>query len=747
MIISLGALLFICSFAIVIAGLLSFLRNPERSQNKWFLALSLSVGFWTVSNFIASNISHQFITELAVKLDFSSAIFMAWCLLKFVSVFIVATGEGRKTVLLTRIVTSRTFSILTCVLNIIVILAIFLNQIFTVQIKPELVIKALPTYPVYIALVILYVVLALGDLFIGYWKGTNIERQKLSYIVGGFSAAAVGNILSNIVFPSLISDRSTITLLNGIGYLSVFILVLFLYLAITTRRLFDIRLVIARSLAYVFIIGTLGIFYLTVLSTASLLFLTENEINIRGIIINFAATGIAVITFPYLRKFFTRLTSQLFFKDDYEIQDVVNNLTAITTTTLDLDKLFSDSGRLINSSLKSSWSAFALQDEKNNFRIIGDSIRPPELKNIGKEVKPYLKPGVILDADTLDKARLLSILQKYRIEVIVPMHANQSLIGFITLGTKQNGAAYGQKDHRLLKIGADSLSVAAQNALRFEEIQNFASTLQGKVDEATKNLRKANEKLKQMDQTKDDFISMASHQLRTPLTSVKGYVSMVMEGDAGKINSGQRKLLDQAFISSQRMVYLIADLLNVSRLRTGKFIIEPKPTNLADVVEGEITQLIETAKGRELELTYQKPKDFPTLMLDDTKIRQVIMNFADNAIYYTPAGGHIKVGLEDKGESVEFTVVDDGIGVPKAEQHHLFGKFYRAGNAKKARPDGTGLGLFMAKKVIVAQGGSIIFHSAEGKGSTFGFSFAKAPLLPEHFKGPKPPVETTATPE
>jgi signal transduction histidine kinase len=203
---------------------------------------------------------------------------------------------------------------------------------------------------------------------------------------------------------------------------------------------------------------------------------------------------------------------------------------------------------------------------------------------------------------------------------------------------------------------------------------------------------------------------------------------MVLEGDAGKINKQQKELLNQSFISSQRMVYLIADLLNVSRLRTGKFVIEAKPTNLAEVVEGELAQLKETAKGRGLELTFDPPKKFPQLMLDETKIRQVIMNFTDNAIYYTPDGGHIKVSLEDKPDSVELLVVDDGIGVPKAEQHHLFTKFYRAGNARKARPDGTGLGLFMAKKVIIASGGALIFRSQEGQGSTFGFTFPKAKL-------------------
>jgi signal transduction histidine kinase len=223
---------------------------------------------------------------------------------------------------------------------------------------------------------------------------------------------------------------------------------------------------------------------------------------------------------------------------------------------------------------------------------------------------------------------------------------------------------------------------------------------------------------------------MASHQLRTPLTSVKGYLSMVLEGDAGKINATQQKMLGQAFTSSQRMVYLIADLLNVSRLRTGKFVIEASPTNLALMIEEELAQLVEAAKVRDLELTFDKPKDPPELMLDETKTRQVVMNFIDNAIYYTPSGGHIKVELKSDDRKVELRVIDDGIGVPKAEQHHLFTKFYRAGNARKARPDGTGLGLFMAKKVVIAQGGSVIFESTEGKGSVFGFSFSRHKLAP-----------------
>lgn len=303
-----------------------------------------------------------------------------------------------------------------------------------------------------------------------------------------------------------------------------------------------------------------------------------------------------------------------------------------------------------------------------------------------------------------------------------------SFTGTILIGQRLNGRViYDDERANLAKV-SNEIALALENTLQYTRIQQFNAELEKKIEDATGKLQKSNEKLKALDEAKDEFISMASHQLRTPLTSVKGYISMILEGDAGQVTEQQRLFLDQAFISSQRMVYLIADLLNVSRLKTGKFIIEAKPTYLPDVIESEISQLYETAKSRELKLVFNKPDEFPTLNLDEVKIRQVIMNFTDNAIYYTPKGGKITLDLTVSKGTVEFKVQDTGIGVPKSEQHHLFTKFYRAGNAKKARPDGTGLGLFMAKKVVVAQGGAILFSTEEGKGSTFGFTFPLAKL-------------------
>ena len=312
---------------------------------------------------------------------------------------------------------------------------------------------------------------------------------------------------------------------------------------------------------------------------------------------------------------------------------------------------------------------------------------------------------------------------------VVKLLARRQIVGLLVVGYVTPTQQLNQTDTDLLDRLSESVGVALDNKLLFEENQHVL-----------RQIKESNAKLLALDEAKDDFISMASHQLRTPLTSVKGYISMIKEGDAGKITPMQSQMLNQAFFSSQRMVYLIADLLNVSRLRTGKFVIDTAKVNLAQMINEEVDQLKEIAKVHSQKLVYSQPKNFPDLMLDDVKTRQVIMNFLDNALHYTPKGGTITVHLLNNPNTVEFRVEDNGIGVPAGERAHLFTKFYRAANARKARPDGTGLGLFMAKKVIIAQGGSLIFESKEGKGSIFGFIFSKA----KHTVLPEAPAKTPA---
>jgi signal transduction histidine kinase len=338
------------------------------------------------------------------------------------------------------------------------------------------------------------------------------------------------------------------------------------------------------------------------------------------------------------------------------------------------------------------------------------------------------KSKIIFIDDLSEQDNIKITLSDNNVSVVSRLMASSqknTITAYLILGPKKSGNIYNGQDKKAIGIISDELAIAISNALSFEEIKNFNTTLQGKVDDATKQLRKTNEKLKALDETKDDFISMASHQLRTPLSIIKGYVNMVVSGDAGKVNQQQKDFLDQALISSETMVRLVTELLNVSRITSGKFSVETNPVNLADIVENEVQQLTNMAGERNIDITFQKPKDFPTLMLDEEKIRQVVANFIDNAIHYSKdKGAKINVQLTNTDDII-FEVIDNGIGVPPSEKEHLFTKFYRAKNAKEARPNGTGVGIYLAKVVINELGGDLIFESKEGVGSTFGFRFKK----------------------
>jgi signal transduction histidine kinase len=516
--------------------------------------------------------------------------------------------------------------------------------------------------------------------------------------------------------------------------------------AIVAQRLFNIQAAVARSVAYTLTIATLGAFYVAIVFVASTLLFGLKASGVQAQLVYAVLALIMALSFQPVKRSFDHFSTRVFYQDAYDPQILLNKINRVLVATVELDDLLTKTLFLMQNALKVDFCLAVLMPQgSQNLRVVGTSKKSmSDADVVAAHTKvSQVKRRRVLITDYLgpDESGLSELLNVNDIAVVARLgngsKTGEKQLGHIMLGSKKSGNPFDKQDIRMIETIANELVIAIENALHFEEIQQFNVTLQQKVDEATRRLRESNRKLKLLDETKDDFISMASHQLRTPLTSVKGYISLVLDGDAGPIKSNQRKLLDQAFTSSQRMVYLIADLLNVSRLKTGKFIIEPTPVNLADVVQDEVDQLVETAGSRSLELKYHKPAHFPVLNLDETKTRQVIMNFIDNAIYYTPAGGHIEVLLLETHRTVELRVVDDGIGVPKTVQHHLFSKFYRADNAQKARPDGTGLGLFMAKKVVIAQGGAIIFNSQEGHGSTFGFTFPKSALAADQKAPPQ----------
>lgn len=713
----------------LLVGLLVYVKNQQAAMNRYFLGLTSVLSLWSIANYLSTHpvfFSQLYLVRFVL---FCAALLNLMVMLTFLAFPAANIPEKYRS----RVKWSVGLSV---VIAFLMLTPIAFRSLRVVNGHTS------PEVEPGIVLLLLQTLILLGGSVIGIIRRLRTARGKakdqlhlvLLGLAGTFGLILISNFLLVVLFnvSALVPLGPAFTLVFSFS---------FAY-AIIKHQLFNIRRAAARGFAYLLTIGLLALVYSILLFILSAyIFKNKQALDTETQVIFTVLALLMALSFQNIRQFFDKLSAKIFFKDAYNPQELLDELNQIIVSTVSLESMLKKTLQLIQESLKAEFCLAVLTipgTHKN--RIIGTvpkTFSPQDMAAVHSKAVTGRSMAQITVTDTLDDRdnTLREILIENDIALLAriggDLSGREKQLGHIIIGSKRNGNSYDSQDMRLIAIFTNELVIAIQNALRFEEIQNFNLTLQEKVQQATKELRHTNERLKDLDDTKDDFISMASHQLRTPLTSVKGYLSLVLEGDAGKINATQQKMLTQAFTSSQRMVYLIADLLNVSRLKTGKFVIEPVRTNLADVISDEIEQLKEQAASRQVTLEYAKPAGFPELMLDETKTRQVIMNFIDNAIYYTPAGGHIQVTLTDKDGMVELRVKDDGIGVPKAEQHHLFTKFYRAGNARKARPDGTGLGLFMAKKVIAAQGGSLVFESQEGKGSTFGFTFSKSRLLPE----------------
>jgi signal transduction histidine kinase len=512
------------------------------------------------------------------------------------------------------------------------------------------------------------------------------------------------------------------------GPLFAFVTSAGIFYVIAKNGLFDIRLTVMRTFAYALSLATLaGIYYALAYFLSIIILHTQVEPN-NALLnpLNVILALVLAFIFQPIKRIFDRLTNLVFYRDSYDTTEFFTRITRKTSAITDLYALLHYASSDIKDTLKAQFASFSIHETGKRPIFVSTAKQPAiplkDLDTLSVYFSQTHQTAVTIESlGTAPEDHLIRrMLKSHQANFVIPIIQEESLSSFLFLGESLS-SGYTSRDIVALDTIAGELGIAIRNALSIHEVKNLNATLQQRVDDATKELRASNAQLQKLDEAKDEFISMASHQLRTPLTSIKGYISMLMEGDVGQVSKEQKHLLQEVFMSSERMVRLIGDFLNVSRLQTGKFVIDKHPVDIAKIVGDEVEGLETNAQSRGLKFIFKKPKNIPELHLDENKIQQVIMNFCDNAIYYSKENSKIQVNLSVVDNQVEFTVKDTGIGVPSGEQEQLFNKFFRATNARKQRPDGTGVGLFLAKKVIDAHDGKIIFASKEGKGSTFGF--------------------------
>lgn len=306
--------------------------------------------------------------------------------------------------------------------------------------------------------------------------------------------------------------------------------------------------------------------------------------------------------------------------------------------------------------------------------------------------------------------------------VLVPLVVKEKAAGFIFVAKEVPYEEATEADRELVSILANQISQAIENSLLYEQLWQSHRELEMKVKERTLELGKANEELRRMNKMKSDFVSNVSHELRTPLTSIKGYASLLGEGKLGVLTEDQKQRLKRINEQTNTLTQLVNDLLDISRIESGKAVMEFKTVAAQALFDNPIDLLQPQIREKRIELRVALEEEPVEIWVDREKMERVFLNLLGNAVKFTPAGGRITIQLSNRKDAVQVDITDTGIGIEAKELQHLFEEFFRSENAIRQNIKGTGLGLSLAKRIVEAHEGKIWVKSKPGEGSTFSVS-------------------------
>jgi signal transduction histidine kinase len=422
----------------------------------------------------------------------------------------------------------------------------------------------------------------------------------------------------------------------------------------------------------------------------------------------------------------------------------LNQSSAAITSTLDLDRLLSTVLQLLSENLGFARMVLFLWDRERGIATVGQMLgMPPEAEDAARRLvipvkedggfaaeilihgKPVLVPNIESVADRISPA-VLPWLRQVGISsfVAAPLRSQQRILGY--LGADRGTQPCTQEDLDLLVTVASHVAVAVDNARAYTELATLTEHLERRVQERTQELQTLNERLQDQDQRRSKFVSVASHELRTPMTSIKGFVENMLDGLTGDLSERQEHYLQRVKHNVDRLTRIINQLLDWSRLDLGRIDIKPEPllvdTFVRDVVES--LQTLAEEKGVMLDVL---PCEQPlTVLADRDKLEQIIFNLVGNAIKFTPQAGHISVQcrLHDAGLAL-ITVSDTGCGIAPDELPRVFNEFSKVESAMPTS-QGAQLGLFITRSLVSLHGGQMWAESRLGAGTQFFFTLPLA---------------------
>lgn len=492
-----------------------------------------------------------------------------------------------------------------------------------------------------------------------------------------------------------------------VGYLFVGSFVTLMGYFMMRHHLTDLKIIFGRSVGYIFLTLVLFLIYISFF-----LFLFPSIQTATDIITHALIFLISVYLISFAMPKSQKVIDEMFFKEkiDYaafitSFNSELRNLTDTQTLMRIFFSFLIDRLRIQRARI------FFYQENEKAWMVYRNGMQdyalPERINALASDsIKKYFIVNTkIIDArdylyhPILDQARrvILKIFRDYEGKLLVPLTYRSFFLGFILIGEKASGESFSHVETHSLEKLAIPLSISLENARLYENIQN-ASKL------------------------KTDFVSIASHQLRTPLAGLRWSLDVLKKKDLGALNQEQYDLLNQISTITDRMIEIVSQLLEVVHIEEDRSKADVAELKLEPIIRDAISEKSALISQNNIHVEYKISRNASKILAHEKNFKTILSIFLDNALKYTPKGGRVWILARALEGRAQLSVKDTGIGIPKKEQFNIFNKFFRASNAQLVEPNGSGLGLFYAKTLLNRLGGEVWFRSEENRGTTFYFT-------------------------
>ncbi|MCA9388861.1 hypothetical protein KC644_03835 [Candidatus Berkelbacteria bacterium] len=714
----------------LLLGLIVIRQASNKNANQLFLAFILSVLTWLIFNFLTDVYTSN-------SLLFSRLTYFGSTLISIFLVYFSYYFPRRDT----PIGNLRHITILVPAISILLI-SVFTNLVVQGVKSESWGIDIVPgdlniLYPVFFFVYSLWSINILRKKLI---ISSGRERSQILYVIIGLILSLVAGFFTNSLSFFIIGDYR---LAKYGPHVTLFLAFAISY-AIVAHRLFDIRVIIKRTVVFTGVSAFVLGLYSSIVFLISGIFGSTNPFAGENLLPSVIGALAVAFGFNPVYKWLTDVTDRWLFRGEYKQEDVLHKLADTLANVIDLEEAIRGMMQVVVGEMRLEKAAVFMLHTVHADNPSKQNKHEHELKSVVKvgdfnpntlrlsprddliEYFEYRGISNIHPVITEEASRLvddipngahkkvtsgfINRLEQAGAAIAMPLVIKRqeavltkpgeptktedvdTLIGVLLLGAKKSGDVYSDKDLKLLQIVASETAAAVEKSRFFEE-----------------------------DRLKSEFVSIASHELLTPTTSMKGFLSMVLDEGIGKVDDQAREQLEKVYSESKRLANLVKDLLNVSRIERNKIIVEPTKADIVELAQQAVNSLELKAKEQKLGLKFIKPKKkIMSVSTDPEKAVEIMINLIGNSLKYTKKGG-VEIEIKPNDENIFVNVTDTGIGISRKDLSHLFTKFYRASNVDETQASGTGLGLYVSKHVAELMGGTITVQSELGKGSTFTF--------------------------